>query len=337
MITRRRFNTALAAAPAVLAASGSVLAQSRVTLQVATWGSPTHVNIVEFLGPLEAFLKERTGGRISVRHFPSGQLAQDSDMPVAIPTGRVQIGWVTLALWSGLVPDVRIGDAPTGLTMEQFAKAIDGPDGIKAVFDREFRVKAATLFAVTDLGPVVIVSNKQIMTPADLKNVRIRVFSEGTATLFRALGAAPLQIPFADVYTSLQRGTIDAALMGFQGIASQRMYEIAKFALVPASFVGTGLQGYAGNLPWWMSLQEADRAIVSEGMAKAEAHCRKAIIDDRKHLETDYRGKGMTVVSLQSGTKEHKAWADATAPVLKQKEAGLSKEIMAPVLRVMSQ
>lgn len=211
----------LAAVPAALAVSGGASAQSRLTLQVATWGSPTHVNIAEFVSPLEKYLEEKTGGRIGVRHFPSGQLAQDADMPVAIPTGRVQIGWVTLALWSGLVPDVRIGDAPTGLTMAEFAKAIDGSDGIKAVLARKFSEKGAKLFAVTDLGPAVIVSNKQILTPADLASVRIRVFSEGTASLFRALGAAPLQIPFADVYTALQRGTIDAALMGFQGIASQ--------------------------------------------------------------------------------------------------------------------
>ncbi len=335
MLTRRTFNSLLAALPVMAAGSRLALAEGEVIVQVASWGSPTHINIAEFVPILEQYLAEHSDGRIEVRHFPSGQLAQDADMPVAIPTGRVDVGWVTLALWSGLVPDAGIGSAPTGLTMAQFAEAIDGPGGIKEVLDAEFQQKNAKLFAVTDLGPVAIVSNKEIKTPADLAGVRIRVFSEGSARLFEQLGAAPLQIPFADVYTSLQRGTIDAALVGFQGVQSQRLYEICQYLLIPASFVGTGLQGYAGNLEWWNSLSEEDRTIVAAGMEVAEAHCRQAIIDDRTQLEERYRGEGMTVASLESGTPEHKAWAEATAPIMDAAKADFSEAILAPVLKQM--
>ena len=283
MLTRRAF-TAIAGSLPLGLALRDARAQARLTVPIATWGSPTHINIVEFIDPLQSFLKEKTGGQIVVQHFPAGQLAQDADMAIAVSTGKVKLGWSTLALWSGIVPDARVADAPTGLTMQQFALATDGPDGIKAVLDRKMQVKAAKLLAVTDLGPVVIVSNKEIRTPAQLKGVRIRVFSEGTAALFRELGAAPLQIPFGDVYTSLQKGTIDAALIGFQGVQSQRMYEITKYLLVPASFVGTGLQGYVANLPWWNGIAEADRKILAEAIAAAETHCRRKIIGDRQTL-----------------------------------------------------
>lgn len=329
-MNRRELVAWMAASPLAWT-GGAALAQAKLTVPIATWGSPTHINIVEFLNPLEAFLKARTDGRISVQHFPAGQLAQDSDMAVAIPTGKVRMAWTTVALWSGLIPDAKVGDAPTGLTMQQLAAATDGPGGIKALLDRQFQAKGATLLAVTDLGPTVIVSNRKILTPADLKNVRIRVYSEGTAALFRELGAAPLQIPFADIYTSLQRGTIDAALIGFQGVQSQRMYEIAKFLLIPASFVGTGLMGYAANLPWWRSIPDADRALLSEGIAQAEKHCRSRIIQDREALAAEYRNRGMTATSLDNTMPEYRVWADATAPLLKLAEQGLSKEIMAPI------
>jgi TRAP-type C4-dicarboxylate transport system substrate-binding protein len=333
MLTRRALQRLAALVPLSLAMPPRARAQARITIPIATWGSPTHINIIEFFGPLEAFLKEKTQGQIAVQHFPAGQLANDADMPVAVSTGKVKIGWSTLALWSGIIPDARVADAPTGLTMQQFAAATDGSDGIKAVLDKQMQTKGAKLLAVTDLGPVVIVSNKQILTPADLKGVRIRVFSAGTASLFRELGAAPLQIPFGDVYTSLQKGTIDAALIGFQGVQSQRMYEIAKFLVIPASFVGTGLQGYVANLAWWNGLAEPDRKIVGEGMAVAEAHCRRKIIEDRQKLAEDYRGRGMTVTSLEASMPEYKAWAAATAPVLATAEQTLSKEIMAPIKR----
>jgi len=333
MLTRRGFNRLVVAAPFGPGLPSIARAQARLTIPIATWGSPTHINIVEFIGPLETFLKEKTQGQIAVQHFPAGQLANDADMAVAVSTGKVKLGWSTLALWSGIIPDARVADAPTGLTMQQFAAATDGADGVKAVLDKQMQAKGAKLLAVTDLGPVVIVSNKKVLTPVDLKGVRIRVFSEGTASLFRELGAAPLQIPFGDVYTSLQKGTIDAALIGFQGVQSQRMYEISKFLLIAASFVGTGLQGYVSNLAWWNGLAEADRKIVSEGIAAAETRCRRKIIEDREKLAEEYRKQGMTVTSLEAAMPEYKTWAEATAPVLAKAEQTLSKEILAPVKR----
>jgi TRAP-type C4-dicarboxylate transport system substrate-binding protein len=321
----------LGAAPFAIASGHSAQAQSRVTLPIATWGSPTHINIVEFLKPLEAELAAKSAGRIVVQHFPAGQLANDADMAVAVPTGKVKIGWTTLALWSGLIPDVRVGDVPSGLTMAQFGAAIGGPDGIKAVLDQQFQQKAAKILAITDLGPVVIVSNKQIKAPSDLKGVRIRVFSEGTAMLFREIGAAPLQIPFGDIYQSLQKGTIDAALIGFPGVKSQRMYEITKFLLIPASFCGTGLQGYVANLPWWNGIAESDRKLVSDAVAVAEASCQKAVIADREVLAKEYAEKGMTVTSLSPAMPEYKQWAEATAPVLDSASKTLSPAVIRPV------
>jgi TRAP-type C4-dicarboxylate transport system substrate-binding protein len=159
------------------------------------------------------------------------------------------------------------------------------------------------------------------------------VFSEGTALLFRELGAAPLQIPFGDIYQSLQKGTIDAALIGFPGVKSQRMYEITKFLLIPASFCGTGLQGYVANLPWWNGIAEADRKLVADAVALAEAECQKAVIADREVLAKEYAEKGMTVTSLSPEMPEYKLWAAATAPVLDSAGKTLSPAVMAPVLR----
>lgn len=339
MWNRRDTLKLLAAAPlgaaGVGSAASSAFAQAQLTLPVATWGSPSHINIVEFLGPLERELKAKAGGRIAVQHFPSGQLANDADMAVAIPTGKVKIGWTTLALWSGLVPDVKIGDAPTGLTMAQFGKALGGPNGIKAELDKQFQTKNAKILAITDLGPVVIVSNKLLKSPADLRGVRIRVFSEGTAALFSEIGAAPLQIPFGDVYQALQKGTIDAALIGFPGVKSQRMYEIAKYLLIPASFCGTGLQAYVANLQWWHGLASSDRSIIEQAISVAEDFCQKAVVADRATLAKEYVAAGMTVTDLTETMPEYKQWASATAPVLAQAGKTLNPSVMAPVKRLL--
>lgn len=317
-----------------LAAAGAAHADAadEVTVPVATWGSPSHINVATFVGKLTDVLKDKTDGRIKVEHFPSGQLAEDADMPLSIPTGAVKFGWVTLNGWSGVFPDVKIADAPAGLTMKQLEEATDAEDGIRDVLDRQFREKGSTLLAVTPLGPTVFVTQTKAVAPSDFAGKKIRVYSEGTANLALALGASPVQLPFADVYTALQRGTIDGAITGFQGVGSQKMYEVAKNVLVPASFTGAGgYQGWVANLEWWNSLAEEDRKIIGEAVREAEVYSRAKIIEDRANLAAVYEKEGMTVTELTPDMSEYAAWVTATKPLMEAAEASLTAEILAPV------
>jgi TRAP-type C4-dicarboxylate transport system substrate-binding protein len=329
---RRRRLLALAPVAASLALTRHAAAQSKVTVPFATWGSPTHINIVSFLPVLEAALQRDTGGRITVRHYPAGQLAQDVDMPIAIPTGKVKFGWVTVQNWSGLVRDVGALALPSAMTMEEVAKATDKPGGFKEVLDKQFRARGATLLAMTDIGAPAIVSSKKVVGPDDLKGLRVRAPSEGHAELVKQLNAAPVAIPFGEVYPAMQHGTIDAAVIGFQGIQSQRMYEISKYALVPGSYTGIGMQGFAANLQWWNGLAPADREIIAKAIREAELACRESIIKDRVGLAEQYRQKGMEVTMLEPAMPEFAAWKKATDPLIARAQASLSKEIMAPIL-----
>jgi len=328
---RRPLLLGMGVAAGSLAAPSLVRAQSKIVIPLATWGSPTHINIVQFLGPLEAALQRETKGRITVKHYPAGQLAQDVDMPIAIPTGKVKFGWITVQNWSGLIKDVGALSLPTAMTMEQVAKATDEPGGFKDVLDKEFRQRGATLLAMTDIGSPAIVSSRKILAPGDVKGLRMRAPSEMLAELVKQLGGAPAQIPFAEVYTALQHGTIESAVIGFQGIQSQRVYEVVKYAIIPGSFTGTGMQGFAANLQWWNGFKPADREIIAKAIREAELTCRAEIIKDRAGLADQYRQKGMEVTMLEPSMPQFAAWREATAPLL-AKGASFSKEIMAPIL-----
>ena len=332
-ILRAACSTILAAIGSLGLAALPALAADLV-IPLATWGSPTHVNIINFVGPLEQALQKRSNGRISLKHYPAGQLAEDVDMPIAIPTGKVKFGWVTPAGWSGLIPDVKVLDAPFGLTMEQAATAEDAPGGIREVLDKQFRAKGATLLAVTDIGPTAFVSNRKVVAPKDFEGLKVRVYSEGGMEMMSHLGAAPTKLAFAEVYTAMQRGTIDAAMIGYQGIASQRMYEVAKFALVPASFFGTGSQGWVANLRWWEGLPADDRKIVAEAIREAELICRAELIKGRETLREEYRAKGMDVVILDPSMPEFAKWSESMSPFLEKAKKDLSKEIVAAVEKV---
>jgi TRAP-type C4-dicarboxylate transport system substrate-binding protein len=78
-------------------------------------------------------------------------------------------------------------------------------------------------------------SKKPVRKPADFKGLKTRVHSVALASLVAGLGGEPLTIPFAETYTSLERGTLDAAISGTKPGFGLRWYEVSKYLVGPIS------------------------------------------------------------------------------------------------------
>lgn len=309
-----------------LLSAGTVSAQAQTTVPMAAWGGNiVAVNRV-FIPALEDEFKKGSGN-LKLQVFPGGQLAEDKDMPISIPSGQVKMGMVTVNGWTGTVPDTKVFDAPTGLTMQQMAKVLDGPDGLLAALRKQFEAKNSVLLSVADMGPPAIVSNKPIAHPNDLKGMKIRVFSEGQADVMKALGASPVKIAFAELYTSMQHGTVDAAFVGVQGLGGLKLYETAKYAFVPSSFFGTTMMGYAANRQWLASMKENDRKEYLSAVAKASDATQTALINEIDQHAQDYRSKGMTVTFLTPEAPHYAAWQKVTAPFLEVAVSRFSPDV----------
>ncbi|MGF7159110.1 TRAP-type C4-dicarboxylate transport system substrate-binding protein [Rhodoligotrophos appendicifer] len=328
----RRFKGLAAAgiSATMLLVTASFSAQAQeTTVPLATWGGANHIGVRQFVPALEEALKKEQPNTIVLQHFPGGQLAQDKDMPVGIPMGQVKFGWITVNGWSGTVPDTKIMDAPTGLTMAQLDEIIEKPNGLMDVLKTKFEEKNSELLGLADLGPPAVVSKVPLKTPQDFAGKKVRVFSEGQAEAVRSFGGSPVTIPFADVYSAMQYGTVDAAILGFQGVDSQRMYEVSKHVLVPASFLGTTMMGWAANKQWIEGLPEQDRVALEKAVDEASHSNRKAIIAEIDQLTKAYRDRGLEVTILTPDMPEFAAWKEATAPLLKSTLAGLSSDVSA--------
>jgi len=297
--------------------------QAQTPVPLATWGGEKHVINTGFVPSFQRALAELGQGRLVLHEFPNGQLATDKDMPLGIPTGKVKVGLLTVNGWSGTVRDVKVFDAPTGLTMEQLNDLLQ-KKGLLQTIQAGFAAKQAALLGVADLGPPALVSKKRIATPDDLKGLKVRVFSEGQADTIKAFGGIPVKFGFAEVYTALQHGAADAALVGFQGVESGRLYEVTNHLLMPASFFGTTMMGWAANPQWLRSLSEQDRKVVEQAAQRASADGRVAILKEIDSLKSHYQSKGMTVTKLEPTASEYKLWMAATAPIGEKAAAELS-------------
>jgi TRAP-type C4-dicarboxylate transport system substrate-binding protein len=76
------------------------------------------------------------------------------------------------------------------------------------------------------------------------------------------LGGVPLNLPFAEVYTALERGTVDAAISGTKPGAGLRFYEVAKYLVGPI-FLRPHI-AFAINATTWKRLPPDLQTIMKE-------------------------------------------------------------------------
>jgi len=99
-----------------------------------------------------------------------------------------------------------------------------------------------------------IITNKVISTPADLRNMKMRVPpSKGQLEMMKALGAAPATINFNEVYTALSQNVVDGLECPMNEMYSMKFQEVrSNVALTGHIFAYNGLhtsQQWFDSLP----------------------------------------------------------------------------------------
>jgi TRAP-type C4-dicarboxylate transport system substrate-binding protein len=110
--------------------------------------------------------------------------------------------------------------------IEHFRKTIYGPQGDKilAAFDKAGFVG----LALYESGARSIYAHKPIRSIADTKGMKIRVQpSDLWVSLIGAMGASATPMPFAEVYTGLKTGLLDAAENNYPSYEEAKHFESA--------------------------------------------------------------------------------------------------------------
>jgi len=85
------------------------------------------------------------------------------------------------------------------------------------------------LFGSFNYNSVLLFSKFPIDSLDSLRGKKIRIFSVSLSDYVSALGGEPVSIPTADIYTALERGTLDGAIIGPDQVEGGRLYEVSKY------------------------------------------------------------------------------------------------------------
>ena len=142
-----------------------------------------------------------------------------------------------------------------------------------------------------------LVSTVEIKGVEDLKGIKIRSPEGLAADVFRLAGASPVSIPFSEVYTSLDKGIVDAAdASAFVNNEASGMHKGAKFPIYPGIHSMAVLQ-FIMNKDVWDGLTEGQRTILEVWYNAAYVTMlRQADLQDRD-LVAEHKAKGdLTIV-----------------------------------------
>lgn len=176
----------------------------------------------------ERFAAGKSGLRLKV--FPRGQIGDEKDAIEQIRLGALDMSCVSSTNLAAWAPSVGVFDIP--FLFRDGDKhpwvVADGPIGQKM----NATVEKESGFVVVGWWSAgmrhVFTRGKPVRTPADLKDVKIRVIASPLyIDTFNTLGARSTPMPYSEVYTSLATGAVDAAENDSSGYRNMKFFEQA--------------------------------------------------------------------------------------------------------------
>ncbi len=280
---------------ATLFAPAIVRAQATTVLRWGDVQAPNHPSVQAAVRAAQE-VKEKTGGRIEIQSFPSGQLGGSRDMVEAVGSGALTMVTEGGALIGQFLPQISIIEAPyIWKDAAQMARALSSPlmDEFNAtlVAKREMRIVATNYYGKRH----VTSGSRAVKVVADMQGFKLRVPQVDTfVAMAEAWGAKPTAMDFSELYLALSQGAVDGEENPLPTIQSGKLYEVQKFLILTGHVITPRL--VMVNEPAWKKMSAADQAIVLAAVRSAAAWNDTEIAAQEATLADTFTKAGMTVI-----------------------------------------
>lgn len=252
---------AMTGAPLASASAADTVEGPRVHWNFALWGKPRASSTATI--NFSKYLSDRTGGNFTMTiHW--GTLSKPRAVLDGLSLGAFQGGAFCASYYPAKLPAHTGLDLPF-LPINNF-KALQGVTedyyGNK-VLQKETK-KWNTFFHMSSLLPLyeVVGKGEPPKSLDDWKGMRIRALGQQGKAM-QKLGAVPTSVPAPDVYTSMDRGLIDAAGFAYYAHESYRTYELGTW-FTSGLDVGSIACGQIFNIDAFNGLPKQYQALFGE-------------------------------------------------------------------------
>jgi TRAP-type transport system periplasmic protein len=301
-MTRRRFVSTLGTAAGLAGMSWlaqrtpPAFAQGKTfAARFGTWAPATHANAIgDKYFTDEA--NKRSGGALKIDLFTDNQIGAPRDMLEGIQLGTIQIIEISTAFIAAHIPETMAFDLPYVFTSsDRLLKFLDTPTGTETLAIERFgKLNIRGLGWYDGGGRDFFNSRRPIVTPADLKGLKIRAEENPVrVAAINAMGAQATPMAFSEVYGALQQKVVDGAENNPQSYLAGKFYEVAPFLSITDHFVSVNTiligRSFFNGLP-----KELQSLVIQVGK-EASAHQRKLFAESGTKTLNDLKTLGVKI------------------------------------------
>ncbi|SHF29243.1 tripartite ATP-independent transporter solute receptor, DctP family [Modicisalibacter ilicicola DSM 19980] len=200
-------------------------------------------------------IEERSDGDITIEIYPYGSLGTSSQLTELVQQDAIQLAFASPGHLASVIPE-------TGVFTLHFLFSDDNEVNEQVLANTEARSmlqeayheQNLQLLGIIPEGWMVWTGNRSIETPQDMEGFKIRTMTSPILVeSYRAYGANPSPMPYAEVYSGLQLGQIDGQVNPIFAIEEMSFYEVQDYMIQAkqAQFITTlvAAQDFYENLP----------------------------------------------------------------------------------------
>jgi len=283
------------AVPAMLAAALAAAPALAQNFKVGHFGAPG----TAFDDGVKLFIDkvaEVSGGKMKGKDFPSGQLGDEAQEIGALQGGLQEVLITSSTNLIKYDPLLKVIDLPFLFSNDQETdKVLLGPIGTKLLAGLDGSKMIGLVFwdnGFRDLSN----SRHPITQLSDFKGLNFRVIGAPIyIDTFKALGANPVPMPFPEVYTALQTGTVDGQDNPLLTVRDLKFYEVQKY-LTHSRHAYSAMIVLVGK-PFWDRLSEEQKGWFTEAAKETAMGQRQIMRGAVDQALSDLKDKdGMQVV-----------------------------------------
>ena len=290
-ITRRAFLAATTAAM-VLGATAFGSAQDKPVLRLSSVNSDTDqraIALVEKFGPAIAdfaTFEPHWGGTL----FKQGTELE------AISRGNLEMSIASAQELAAFYPEFSVFSAGYLHRDAAHQVAVFNDELMKPFKDKVEAELGVKLLTVMYLGrrQINLNSDKEIKTPADMAGFKLRMPpADSWQFLGSALGANPVPVPFAELYTALQTGAVDGQDNPLPTVMDAKFYEVTKQIVLTSHLVDMNYLALSKKA--WDALSPENQAKLQKAADDAAEFGRQNQLAKEAELIEGLKAKGLKI------------------------------------------
>ena len=290
-----------AAAVALTMTLGADIAHAQKLIKVQASSAPGDWAHRFMTDKWAAKLTEMSQGALAIEVLPTKAVVPHRETIDAVANGILDGDLNAVSYFSGRDPAFAIiGDLIAAYDTVDQVRTFCQYGGGKEILQKLYDEHADGGIHVIGCGPYAkeaLVSTKPINSVADLEGVKIRSPEGLAAEVFKRAGASPVSLPFSEVYTSLEKGIVEAAdASALVNNDASGMQKIAKYPIYPGIHSMAVLQ-FVVNKDLWDSLSKNEQTALEVWYQAAyDAMRREADLEDQRIAEGYKAGGDVTVI-----------------------------------------